>query len=379
MTPPPPRPPIAGCSAGSARTSRHSRAQCRPRRRAEGGYAGSPYYRRCDEADARRRGRDRRGPRVPTSGGAVPAVGESRNQLRGTSWDRARHLSARGGDGGPSAEDTEGRRAAGDRSLLASEARSAAAAQVAGPDRPRRARRRLSLAVVDLHVARRRTRDVRPPRRSDPDCHGHGGIHRRTSAHRPRPGPTPGPDNSWRGVPLAMRDEQTRASIDALAVAMDIEAVTAVWDEAVDAPEWKGPACWLHGDLDSRNLIARGGRLHGVIDWGCLVMGDPACDVMVAWKMLTGEAREQFRSASRSMRRPGLALVVGPSPGRHRNCLLHPGNQCRPGHGGSTMDGRGNRRSPDCGLTRPGRRSRRAAKLGATRLSPSVDRVAFLA
>ena len=87
-----------------------------------------------------------------------------------------------------------------------------------------------------------------------------------------------------------------RGSIDALAVAMDIEAVTAVWDEAVDAPEWKGPACWLHGDLDSRNVIARGGSLHGVVDWGCLVMGDPACDVMVAWKMLTGEAREQFRS-----------------------------------------------------------------------------------
>ena len=111
------------------------------------------------------------------------------------------------------------------------------------------------------------------------------------------PGPIPGPNNSWRGVPLAMRDEQTRASIDALAVAMDIAAVTAVWDEAVDAPEWKGPARWLHGDLDSRNLIARGGRLHGVVDWGCLVTGDPACDVMVAWKMLTGEAREQFRSA----------------------------------------------------------------------------------
>ena len=93
-----------------------------------------------------------------------------------------------------------------------------------------------------------------------------------------------------------MRDEQTRASIDALAGAMDIEAVTAVWDEAVDAPEWKGPPRWLHGDLDSRNLIASGGRLRGVIDWGCVVMGDPACDLMVAWKMLTGAAREQFRS-----------------------------------------------------------------------------------
>ena len=109
-------------------------------------------------------------------------------------------------------------------------------------------------------------------------------------------GPAPGPDNSWRGVPLAMRDEPTRASIGTLGAAIDVEAVTAVWDEAVSTPEWNGPPRWLHGDLDARNLIATRGRLCGVIDWGCLVMGDPACDVMVAWKLLTGDARERFRS-----------------------------------------------------------------------------------
>jgi aminoglycoside phosphotransferase (APT) family kinase protein len=33
-----------------------------------------------------------------------------------------------------------------------------------------------------------------------------------------------------------------------------------------------------------------------VIDWGCLGVGDPACDAMVAWK-LPSDAREVFRAA----------------------------------------------------------------------------------
>ena len=56
-------------------------------------------------------------------------------------------------------------------------------------------------------------------------------------------------------------------------------------------------AVWIHGDLDARNLLAREGRLTAVIDWGCLGVGDPACDVAVAWKMLDADARDIFRTA----------------------------------------------------------------------------------
>lgn len=52
---------------------------------------------------------------------------------------------------------------------------------------------------------------------------------------------------------------------------------------------------WVHGDLDVRNLLVTDGRLSGVVDFGTLGVGDPAADVMVAWKMLTPAAREEFR------------------------------------------------------------------------------------
>jgi aminoglycoside phosphotransferase (APT) family kinase protein len=54
---------------------------------------------------------------------------------------------------------------------------------------------------------------------------------------------------------------------------------------------------WIHGDLDSRNLLAMEGRLSAVIDWGSLGIGDPACDVMVAWKVLSADSRDIFRTA----------------------------------------------------------------------------------
>jgi aminoglycoside phosphotransferase (APT) family kinase protein len=109
-------------------------------------------------------------------------------------------------------------------------------------------------------------------------------------------GPPPGAHNFYRGCPLALRDESTRASIAALASTIDADRVTASWEGALRTSEWESDGVWVHGDLDARNLLVADGRLDAVIDWGGLGVGDPACDVMVAWKMFTGDARELFRS-----------------------------------------------------------------------------------
>ena len=47
----------------------------------------------------------------------------------------------------------------------------------------------------------------------------------------------------------------------------------------------------------SRNMLVHDGRLSAVIDWGCLTAGDPACDIMVAWKLFSADARRVFRDA----------------------------------------------------------------------------------
>ena len=110
-------------------------------------------------------------------------------------------------------------------------------------------------------------------------------------------GPPPSRHNAFRGEPLARRDEQARAWIVALGSTIDGEAATAVWEAALRAPKWQHQPVWIHGDLDARNLLATQGRLSAVIDWGCLGVGDPACDVAVAWKMLSAHTRDLFRTA----------------------------------------------------------------------------------
>jgi aminoglycoside phosphotransferase (APT) family kinase protein len=110
-------------------------------------------------------------------------------------------------------------------------------------------------------------------------------------------GPPPGAHNFGRGGRLAPRDGSVRASIEALRDELDVDATTSLWEAALAAPEWEGPPVWVHGDLDARNVLVQDGRLSGVIDWGGLGVGDPASDVMVAWKLFSAESRGIFRAA----------------------------------------------------------------------------------
>jgi aminoglycoside phosphotransferase (APT) family kinase protein len=108
-------------------------------------------------------------------------------------------------------------------------------------------------------------------------------------------GPSPGPHNFFRGASLAARDEATRAAIAYLGQKFHTNELISAWEAGLAAPEWDRPPVWIHGDLDSRNLLVKGGRLCAVIDFGGLGIGDPACDVMVAWKLFSKEARNVFR------------------------------------------------------------------------------------
>jgi aminoglycoside phosphotransferase (APT) family kinase protein len=107
---------------------------------------------------------------------------------------------------------------------------------------------------------------------------------------------TQGAPRAARGEPLATRDEPTRAWLATLDGVVDTERVSALWKEALAIPVWEGPPRWVHGDLDSRNLLATDGRFSGLLDFGCMGVGDPACDLGVAWKLFTGEARDRFRA-----------------------------------------------------------------------------------
>jgi aminoglycoside phosphotransferase (APT) family kinase protein len=112
----------------------------------------------------------------------------------------------------------------------------------------------------------------------------------------PAGGPSPGRHNFFRGGPPAVYDAETRDAISALRGEIDVEAATRVWEAALGAT-WHGTPVWLHGDVSASNLLVIRGSLSAVIDFGCSGVGDPVCDLTIAWTLFSGESREAFRAA----------------------------------------------------------------------------------
>ena len=111
-----------------------------------------------------------------------------------------------------------------------------------------------------------------------------------------RTAPADAPRNPVRGVPLAQREAALDAALEHLP---DAVAVAEAWDRVTaDAPAYEGPPVWLHGDFHAANLLHSEGRLTGVIDFGDLSAGDPACDYAVAWMLFDREHREPLRRAA---------------------------------------------------------------------------------
>jgi aminoglycoside phosphotransferase (APT) family kinase protein len=110
-----------------------------------------------------------------------------------------------------------------------------------------------------------------------------------------RDGPIAGQHSFYRGGPLKTYDTETRKAIAALKDKIDVDAATRVWEAAL-ATSWQGPPVWVHGDISSGNLLLQDGRLSAVIDFGQLAVGDPACDLALAWTLFEGKSREVFRT-----------------------------------------------------------------------------------
>lgn len=111
----------------------------------------------------------------------------------------------------------------------------------------------------------------------------------------PAGGPPPGPDNFHRGGSLQVYDAETRRAISRLAAKIYAKAAMRLWDSALAAPH-ESPPLWVHGDVAVGNLLVEEGALAGVIDFGCAAVGDPACDLALAWSSMGPRARHAFRS-----------------------------------------------------------------------------------
>ena len=156
-----------------------------------------------------------------------------------------------------------------------------------------------------------------------------------TALHQPAPDGAPG--SRGRGGPLADVTGYFARSLEeaaGLGLIPDPDAVRAIWEDAVAAPAWAGPPLWLHGDLHPANVLTADGTFCGVIDFGDLCTGDPACDLAASWILLPEDAAGRFHDTYRpALDAATLRRARGHAAGRAITGILigDAGDHGRPG------------------------------------------------
>ncbi|MDN7240631.1 aminoglycoside phosphotransferase family protein [Planococcus sp. N028] len=107
-------------------------------------------------------------------------------------------------------------------------------------------------------------------------------------------GPLAGPHNFYRGGNIAVYDQESKEAIEQNKDSLNVPLLNEIWELALDST-WKENPVWVHGDIAPGNILVREGKLAAVIDFGILGVGDPSCDMAIAWTFFDNQSRQIFR------------------------------------------------------------------------------------
>ena len=109
-------------------------------------------------------------------------------------------------------------------------------------------------------------------------------------------GPLAGAHNFYRGGSLKVYDEEVRLAIPKIQNSCEQSLAISLWQDALSS-EWGLIPVWVHGDIAVGNILVHSGKFHALIDFGQLAIGDPACDLVIAWNFFSAEERSVFKKA----------------------------------------------------------------------------------
>ena len=105
--------------------------------------------------------------------------------------------------------------------------------------------------------------------------------------------PVAGEHNFFRGAHPAVYNEQVTNVLQKLSNILPTHIIRRIWENAL-LTKWEKQPVWLHGDIAPGNLLVKDGKLCGVIDFGIMGIGDPACDYAMAWTFFDSQNRKYF-------------------------------------------------------------------------------------
>ena len=115
----------------------------------------------------------------------------------------------------------------------------------------------------------------------------------------PTDGPLAGEQNFYRGGDLVVYHHETIQAFKQYEHLLPTDTLTLIWKRALST-KWEKPPVWIHGDIAPGNLLVQGERLCAVIDFGIMGIGDPACDLAIAWTFFDSDSRAIFKKALRT-------------------------------------------------------------------------------
>ena len=109
-------------------------------------------------------------------------------------------------------------------------------------------------------------------------------------------GPACGRHSFFRGCHPSVYADEVEQALAALGGAVNQDVCRCLWRDALTTA-WPHDPVWFHGDFAEDNMLIRDGALGAVIDFGTCGVGDPACDLVVAWTFMGSSERDAFRAA----------------------------------------------------------------------------------
>lgn len=106
-------------------------------------------------------------------------------------------------------------------------------------------------------------------------------------------GPEAGQHNFFRGGDLKVYEDQTLKALKTLENRLPVKQLKNIWDTCT-SKKYTEKNVWVHGDIAPGNILIQNNSFHGIIDFGILGTGDPACDYAMAWTYFNKEARKIF-------------------------------------------------------------------------------------
>lgn len=104
----------------------------------------------------------------------------------------------------------------------------------------------------------------------------------------------PGEENFFHGLSPKVNDDKVQDAFKKIDRFIDINAAKELWSRAANSEIGNRPV-WFHGDMNIGNFIFKDEKLIAVIDFGTMGVGDPACDLKIAWTLFDQPARKLFK------------------------------------------------------------------------------------